>query len=353
MIAQHLERQRVAPGVGRPRARPVGDPARLLREGWPGSRDRPDGAGIAICITQRRLQMQGSAPFVRISPALAVASARPAAFVRFPTAIAAESSQKDAETNSRDLCGRGRTVWRAHRLAGAPRPDLWRPHRGPCAPSDRPGRPDHNISPRPYRDRPWPSRCSTTSRRPPGPGSRRASVAHRCPGAGLAVYRGRRPHPPARTNRIGQDARRVPRRHRPPGHRRDPGQGQAVPLLYISPLRALAVDIEKNLRSPLAGITLRPPSAWGRRSPRPPSACAPATRPRRVRQQSPGTPPDILITTPESLYLMLTSQAGEILRSVETVIVDEIHARPHQARRTPDVVARAARGALPTRPAGN
>jgi ATP-dependent Lhr-like helicase len=56
-------------------------------------------------------------------------------------------------------------------------------------------------------------------------------------------------------------------------------------------------------------------------------------------------PPDILITTPESLYLMLTSQAREMLRGVETVIVDEIHAVAHQARRAPGAHARAARRA--------
>jgi ATP-dependent Lhr-like helicase len=101
-------------------------------------------------------------------------------------------------------------------------------------------------------------------------------------------------------------------------------------VLYVSPLKALGVDVERNLRSPLVGVTqtaLRL-SAEGIGS-------APATvtvgvrsgdtpaAERRVLQK---TPPDILITTPESLYLMLTSAARESLRGVETVIVDEVHA---------------------------
>ncbi len=98
-------------------------------------------------------------------------------------------------------------------------------------------------------------------------------------------------------------------------------------VLYVSPLRALAVDIEKNLRAPLAGIQ----HAADRLGT--PLAHAPvvghpqrATRPSRDRQRMIRRPPDILITTPESLYLMLTSSARETLRSVRTVIVDEIHA---------------------------
>jgi ATP-dependent Lhr-like helicase len=96
-------------------------------------------------------------------------------------------------------------------------------------------------------------------------------------------------------------------------------------VLYVSPLKALAVDIERNLRAPLAGITqtaLRlnqtPPSiSVGVRS----GDTSAADRRSLVIR-----PPDILITTPESLFLMLTSAAREILRSVQTVIVDEVHA---------------------------
>ncbi len=91
-------------------------------------------------------------------------------------------------------------------------------------------------------------------------------------------------------------------------------------VLYVSPLKALAVDVERNLRAPLEGIAaqggiLHVPSVGIR------TGDTPATE----RAQMLRTPPDILITTPESLYLMLTSRAREILRSVETVIVDEIH----------------------------
>ena len=96
-------------------------------------------------------------------------------------------------------------------------------------------------------------------------------------------------------------------------------------VLYISPLKALGVDVERNLRSPLVGIaqTARrlgvevPAITVGVRSGDTPSAD------RRLLLRD---PPDILITTPESLYLMLTSAARETLAGVETVIVDEIHA---------------------------
>ena len=96
-------------------------------------------------------------------------------------------------------------------------------------------------------------------------------------------------------------------------------------VLYISPLKALGVDVERNLRAPLVGIArvadrlgIEPPHvSVGVRS-----GDTPASD-RRTLQKS---PPDILITTPESLFLMLTSAARDTLRTVETVIVDEIHA---------------------------
>ena len=96
-------------------------------------------------------------------------------------------------------------------------------------------------------------------------------------------------------------------------------------MLYISPLKALAVDIERNLRAPLAGI---------RQAARPPRAAraghrrgGPHRRHGRRRAAAPASkPPDILITTPESLFLILTSQARDSLRGVDTVIVDEVHA---------------------------
>src|SRR4051812_31847194 len=95
--------------------------------------------------------------------------------------------------------------------------------------------------------------------------------------------------------------------------------------LYISPLKALSYDVERNLRAPLAGIAVQQ-----ERLGQPPSTLRVATRtgdtPQEDRRLIARKPPDILITTPESLYLMLTSQAREVLRSVEYVIIDEIHA---------------------------
>src|SRR5690606_6556355 len=91
-----------------------------------------------------------------------------------------------------------------------------------------------------------------------------------------------------------------------------------------SPLKALGVDVERNLRAPLAGvrnlaerrgIDLAIPSVAVR------SGDTPSNERRRLARE----PADILITTPESLYLLLTSQARSILQTVETVIVDEIH----------------------------
>ncbi|MDT4918165.1 MAG: ATP-dependent helicase Lhr and Lhr-like helicase, partial [Pseudonocardiales bacterium] len=96
-------------------------------------------------------------------------------------------------------------------------------------------------------------------------------------------------------------------------------------VLYVSPLKALAVDVERNLRAPLAGIR----QAAARLGEPPPditvgmrSGDTPAEERRAFNRR----PPDILITTPESLFLLLTSAARESLRAVETVIVDEVHA---------------------------
>ncbi|HVM12242.1 MAG TPA: DEAD/DEAH box helicase [Actinomycetota bacterium] len=96
-------------------------------------------------------------------------------------------------------------------------------------------------------------------------------------------------------------------------------------VLYISPLRALAVDVEKNLRTPLAGISLAA-ERLGDGFVQPEVGIRTGDTPATERRALVRHPPDILITTPESLYLMLTSQAREMLRGVETVIVDEIHA---------------------------
>jgi ATP-dependent helicase Lhr and Lhr-like helicase len=101
---------------------------------------------------------------------------------------------------------------------------------------------------------------------------------------------------------------------------RDPG----VRVLYISPLKALGVDVQRNLRSPLAGVRAaaeRDGAAYHLPTVAVRSGDTPSEDRSRLRRQ----PPEILITTPESLYLMLTSRSREILRTVDTVIVDEIH----------------------------
>ncbi len=99
----------------------------------------------------------------------------------------------------------------------------------------------------------------------------------------------------------------------------------SVRTLYISPLKALAYDVERNLRAPLAGIALAT-QRLGLEPPRITIASRTGDTPADERRSLARHPPDILVTTPESLYLLLTSQAREILRGVEQVIVDEIHA---------------------------
>ena len=96
-------------------------------------------------------------------------------------------------------------------------------------------------------------------------------------------------------------------------------------MLYVSPLKALAVDVERNLRAPLAGIASRA-VARGDAFHLPAVAVRTGDTPAVERARFRREPADILITTPESLYLLLTSNAREALRSVDTVIVDEIHA---------------------------
>ena len=102
-----------------------------------------------------------------------------------------------------------------------------------------------------------------------------------------------------------------------------PGDGEgATRVVYVSPLKALAYDIERNLRTPLRGIGAEEVRVGIRTG----------DTPQRERAAMLRKPPDILITTPESLYLMLTSRARETLREVEAVIVDEIHAVAHSKR---------------------
>src|SRR4051812_10519836 len=104
-----------------------------------------------------------------------------------------------------------------------------------------------------------------------------------------------------------------------------PAKGQRCRVLYVSPLKALAVDVERNLRSPLAGIA-RVAAGRGDAHVAPAIAVRTGDTPAADRVRFLREPSDILITTPESLYLLLTSNSRESLRSVETVIVDEIHA---------------------------
>ncbi|NKS32582.1 ATP-dependent helicase [Rhodococcus hoagii] len=96
-------------------------------------------------------------------------------------------------------------------------------------------------------------------------------------------------------------------------------------VLYISPLKALGVDVERNLRAPLVGIT-QTAKRLGFEPPEIRVGVRSGDTPTGERRKMIKTPPDILITTPESLFLMLTSSARETLTGVETVIVDEVHA---------------------------
>src|SRR5271157_825012 len=96
-------------------------------------------------------------------------------------------------------------------------------------------------------------------------------------------------------------------------------------VLYVSPLKALAVDIERNLRAPLTGIR-HAAHRLGHQEPDIRVAVRTGDTAAEERRKLASKPPDILITTPESLFLLLTAQARETLRRVETVIVDEVHA---------------------------
>ncbi|MEE1296099.1 MAG: DEAD/DEAH box helicase [Bifidobacterium sp.] len=109
----------------------------------------------------------------------------------------------------------------------------------------------------------------------------------------------------------------------PKGRRRRKNKG--VGILYLSPIKALGVDVTKNLERPLRGIE-REMEREGVAMPDISVAMRSGDTPARERRQIVTNPPDILVTTPESLYLMLTSKSRETLRTVHTVIVDEVHA---------------------------
>jgi ATP-dependent Lhr-like helicase len=102
-------------------------------------------------------------------------------------------------------------------------------------------------------------------------------------------------------------------------------RGPGCRIVYISPLKALAVDVERNLRSPLAGIA-NMARRMGVPVHDPEISIRTGDTSQKERARFRKTPAEILITTPESLYLLLTSQSSESLRTVDTVIIDEIHA---------------------------
>ncbi len=110
-----------------------------------------------------------------------------------------------------------------------------------------------------------------------------------------------------------------------------PDPAERCRILYVSPLKALAVDVERNLRAPLIGILraaerMREEGATELLVHEPTVAIRTGDTPSRERAAFARRPADILVTTPESLYLLLTSAARQALRSVRQVIVDEIHA---------------------------
>lgn len=104
-----------------------------------------------------------------------------------------------------------------------------------------------------------------------------------------------------------------------------PANRPGTRVLYVSPLKALAIDVERNLRAPLAGIT-RIYGQHGTAAPTLRIGVRSGDTPPARRRELIAHPPDILITTPESLFLMLTSAARETLTDVQTVIIDEVHA---------------------------
>ncbi|WP_414686117.1 ATP-dependent helicase [Mycobacterium sp.] len=107
--------------------------------------------------------------------------------------------------------------------------------------------------------------------------------------------------------------------------RAGPERPAGTRVLYVSPLKALAVDVERNLRTPLTGLT-RIAERHGLPAPDISVGVRSGDTPPAARRQLIAHPPDVLITTPESLFLMLTSAARDTLAGVQTVIVDEIHA---------------------------
>jgi ATP-dependent Lhr-like helicase len=104
-----------------------------------------------------------------------------------------------------------------------------------------------------------------------------------------------------------------------------PERSERCRVLYVSPLKALAHDVDRNLRAPLAGIRHAAERLGGDPLPELTTFLRTGDTPQEDRRRMERNPPDILITTPESLYLLLTSAVRSVLRSVRWVIVDEIH----------------------------
>ena len=104
-----------------------------------------------------------------------------------------------------------------------------------------------------------------------------------------------------------------------------PEKSSPTKVLYISPLKALGVDVSRNLAAPLAGIA-RVADAMGETAAPVRVGVRSGDTPQSERSKLLRNPPEILVTTPESLYLMLTSKAAATLANVDTVIVDEVHA---------------------------
>ena len=105
-----------------------------------------------------------------------------------------------------------------------------------------------------------------------------------------------------------------------------PDKSERCRVLYISPLKALAHDVNRNLRAPLAGIRHAAERLGGEPLPELSTFLRTGDTPTEERRRMERNPPDILITTPESLYLMLTSAVRSVLSTVRWVIVDEVHA---------------------------
>ena len=109
-------------------------------------------------------------------------------------------------------------------------------------------------------------------------------------------------------------------------HRPTPAKQERCRVLYVSPMKALAYDVDRNLRSPLMGIRHAAARLDLGELPDIATFLRTGDTPAEERRRMLRNPPDILITTPESLYLMLTSQARRVLATVEWVIIDEVHA---------------------------